>query len=90
MIIIVEGEKVETKDITEIYDIERDKTMFLNREAGFVIKFMDGSSNVFGEKMAYELYPSQIHDIKNKWENLQDKVNHAWEKDKHSYQEFRL
>ena len=61
MEIIVLGEKIDTKQITAIWDIESKKTMFLNREAGFVIKFMDGSTKTFKENIPYESYASEIY-----------------------------
>lgn len=47
MEIIVLGQVIDTKKITEIYEIERDKRMFLNREAGFVIVFMGRFQKTF-------------------------------------------
>ena len=90
MEIIILGQKVDTKDITEIFEIERDKKMFLNREAGFVIVFMDGSRKVFKENIFYESYPSQISGKKEKWERLQKEVEDKWQKDKHHLEEFNF
>lgn len=88
MKIIVLGEVIETKEITEIYDIERGKTMFLNRDAGFIIRFMDGSKKIFSENIPYERTYWQIREVKCKWEKLQREVTEKWEKDKHDLQEF--
>ena len=90
MEIIILGQKIETKEITEIFEIERDKKMFLNREAGFVIVFMDGSRKVFKENISYESYPSQIFSKKEKWERLQKEVEDKWQKDKHHLEEFNF
>jgi hypothetical protein len=88
MQIIVLGEVIENKDITEIYDVERDKKAFFNRDAGFIIRFMDGSSKTFSERIPYESYPSEIREIKDKWSKLMDKVIKQWEEDKHKLKEF--
>lgn len=88
MEIIVLGEKINTKEITAIWEIEEKKKMFLNREAGFVIKFMDGSKKVFKEDIPYESYASEISYKKKKWAKLQKEVMIKWEKDKHDFQEF--
>lgn len=86
--IIVLGVKIDTKEITAIWEIEKEKKMFLNREAGFVIKFMDGSTKVFKENIPYESYASEIAYKKEKWAKLQKEVTEKWEKDKHNLQEF--
>ena len=79
MEIIVLGQVIDTKKITEIYDIERDKRMFLNREAGFVIAFMDGSKIRFGERISYDSYAK-----------LQKEVTEKWDQDKHDLPVFEL
>ena len=68
MEIIVQGHKVETKEIFRIVDIEHYKKMFLNREAGFIIERIDKPSITVGERIAYESYPSEIRDKHQKWE----------------------
>lgn len=90
MEIIVLGQVIDTKKITEIYEIERDKRMFLNREAGFVIVFMDGSKKTFGERIPYESYASQISHTKSVWAKLQKEVTEKWEQDKHDLPVFEL
>lgn len=82
MEIIVQGHKVETKEIFRIVDIEHYKTMFMNREAGFIIELIDKPSIKVGERIPYESYPSQIWDKKQKWENLKKEVIKQWEQDK--------
>ena len=66
MKILVENKLIETKDIADIVDIEAGKRMFLNREAGFKIIFLDGSEMVFKENIPYESYPAQISQKKRK------------------------
>lgn len=90
MEIIVLGQKIDTKDITAIYEIERDKKMFLNREAGFVIQFMDGTQKIFKEDIPYESYSSEISHKKELWRKLQDSVTKKWNEDKHQLPEFNL
>lgn len=88
MEIIVLGHKIDTKDISDIYDVERDKQMFLNRESGFIIQFMDGSKKVFKENIPYESYSSEIREIKQRWLKLQNEVDEKWKADKHELPEF--
>ena len=88
MEIIVLGKKIDTKQIVDIRDIEYGKQMFLDREAGFVITFMDGSKIAFREDIPYESYPRKIASIKDKWEKLQQEVTEQWEKDKHDLPVF--
>lgn len=88
MEIVVLGHVIDTQKITDIYEIEREKKMFLNREAGFVIMFMDGTQKVFKEDIPYESYRSEISYKKEKWSKLQNEVTEKWEQDKHQLQEF--
>ena len=88
MEIIVLGDKIDTKEITAIWEIEKEKKMFLNREAGFVIKFMDGSTKIFKENIPYESYASEISYKKEKWAKLQKEVIEKGKEDKHNLQEF--
>jgi len=89
-LIIVEGHKIETKDIFDIHEIEKYKKMFLNREAGFVIKMIGGKEHRFCQTIPYESYPSEISDIKDKWEKLRNKVVEQWEADKTELKVFKL
>lgn len=88
MEIVVLGTKVDTKYIGDIYDCERDKKMFFNREAGFIIKFLDGSKMTCKESIPYESYPSEISDIKNRWSKLQKEITDKWHEDGHGLPEF--
>lgn len=74
MEMIILGEKINTEEIDSIWDIERDKKMFLNREAGFIVKFKNGSTKCFKEDIPYESYPSEIAKIKIKWNNIQKQL----------------
>jgi hypothetical protein len=88
--IIVLGQVIDTKKIKEIYEIERDKRMFLNREAGFVIVFMDDTKQTFCERIPYESYASEISYKKNTWAKLQKEVTEKWKQDMHDLQVFEL
>lgn len=90
MEIIVQGHKIDTKDIYEIVDIEAHKTMFLNRQAGFVIKLVDKPSITVGQSIPYESYPSEIGEIKRKWDKLMKSVIEKWEADKSDIQVFKI
>jgi len=82
MKILIQDTVVETKDIAAIVDVEAHKTMFLNREAGFKIIFLDNSVKVFGERIPYETYPHQIQSIKMKWDRLMEDAIAKWNQDK--------
>lgn len=83
MKILIQNKVVETKDIANIVDIEADKKMFLNREAGFKIIFLDGSPEMeFKENIPYESYPHEICYKKEKWKELMNKVIEKWQADK--------
>lgn len=92
MKILVENKVVETKDIADIVDIESGKKMFLNREAGFKILFLDDKTPdmVFKDDIPYESYPHEIREIKQKWKNLMDAVIERWEADKTEIEVFKL
>jgi len=92
MQIIVNGKVVETKEIADIVDIEAGKTMFLNREAGFRIIFLDPDTPdmVFKENIPYESYTSQISAIKEAWKQLMDRVVEQWKTDKTEIPSFNI
>lgn len=90
MQILVQNKVIETTDIVDVVDIERDKKMFLNREAGFKIIFKDNSEVVYKEDIPYDSYPSEISETKTKWRNLMDKVIEQWKQDKADIPTFKL
>jgi len=91
MKILIQGKLVETKNIADITDIEAHKIMFLNREAGFKITFLDESAEmVFKQNIPYESYPSEISAIKNKWRLMMDKVIEKWQSDKTEIETFKI
>lgn len=90
MEIIVQGHKIDTKDIWDIVDIEAHKTMFLNREAGFIIKLVGDKQIKIGENIPYDSYPSEISDTKRKWRKLEKEVREKWEEDKSDIPTFTI
>lgn len=90
MKILIEETVIETKDIADIVDIEKDKKYFLNREAGFKVIMLDGSINRFGENIPYETTPNGISNIKVKWSILMEKVIKQWQSDKTELLSFKL
>jgi hypothetical protein len=91
MKILIQDKVVETKSIADIIDVEANKKMFLNREAGFRIIFLDGSPEiVFKQNIPYESYPSQISAIKSKWQQMMDKVIEKWQSDKTEIEAIKL
>lgn len=91
MQILVQNKVVETKDIADIVDIEADKKMFLNREAGFKIIFLDGIREmVFKQNIPYESYQREISAIKDKWKSLMNEVVKKWHSDKTEIETFKL
>lgn len=84
MKIAVQGKVIETKAITEIYEVEKYKKQFRNREAGFVIQLVSGSIT-FSEEIPYETTQGRISDIKHTWCKRMESVIKLWEQDKHDY-----
>jgi len=90
MKILVDNKLIETKDIADIVDIEAGKKMFLNREAGFKIIFLDGSEMIFKENIPYESYPREISQKKERWEKLIDKVKEEFMADRTEIKSLKL
>ena len=90
MKIVVCNKVIETKDIVSIFEIEEYKKRFLNREAGFVITFVDNTTETFGEHISYETTPREIGEIKSKWNNLRKKVIEQWQQDRIEFLPFNL
>lgn len=86
-IIEIEGRKFRRGDIYEIYECERDKDMFFNREAGFIVKTYatkdcDAQLFKYSEPIAYESYPHEIAYKKNKWKERMNKAIALWKNKK--------
>lgn len=77
--IMIGTTKINLRGIKDVYDIERDKQMFLNREAGFIIEYENGSEQRYGENIPYESYPHEIRSKKQKWKITETKVFNAWQ-----------
>ena len=82
-IIEIEGYKFRRGDIYDIYECERDKRMFLNREAGFIVKTYGDKNHKpqgfrFGEPIAYESTSYDIYEKKDKWEQRMNKAIDLW------------
>lgn len=90
MEIAIQGYVLDTKDIIDIVDVEANKRMFINREAGFIVKLKDNTEKIFKENIPYETYPSEIGRIKEKWRGLQKQVTEKWQSDKNEIQNFKL
>lgn len=80
--ILINETVIETSEIANIVDVEADKKMFLNREAGFKLIMIDGSVKIFSEQIPYESTPGRIQDIKQKWERKMNDVMKYWKQDK--------
>lgn len=81
--IVIEGRKFRRSDIYDIYECERDKRNFLNREAGFIVKTYGDKDNEpqlfkYGEPIAYESYPHEIAAKKHKWDVKMKKYIDLW------------
>lgn len=76
--VIIEGHKFRRGDICDIYDIERDKQMFFNRDAGFIVSLIGNKKYTFGEKIPYDSYPGDIGRIKDKWEIRMKEAVKIW------------
>lgn len=90
MQILVQNKVVETKEIADIVDIEADKKMFLNRDAGFKIILLNGEVLSFIEPIAYESTPLDISYKKQKWARLMNDVKAKWQSDKTEIETFKL
>ena len=82
-IIEIEGYKFRRGDIYDIYECERDKRMFLNREAGFIVKTYGDKNHKpqgfrFGEPISYESTSYDIYEKKDKWEQRMNKAIDLW------------
>lgn len=81
--ILIEGDFFRRGDIYDIYDIERDKKMFFNRDAGFIVKTTGKNGEPkkiykYGECIPYESYPHEIREKKIKWETRMVSAIRLW------------
>lgn len=82
MEIIVQGQKIETKEICRIVDIEHYKTMFMNRQAGFIVERINKPSISFWDPIPYEASGYQASCIREKWSTLRAALEAKWNEDK--------
>jgi len=90
MQILIQDKVVETKNIADIVDIEADKKMFLNREAGFKVLFIDNTELSFSEPISYESTPLDISYKKQKWARLMSNVIEKWQSNKTQIETFKV
>lgn len=91
MEIIVINRKIETKHIVLIKDIkDMSNYPFRDRDVGFVIYLIDGSSQVFKEFVFYGVSDEQFEETKLKYKMLQEKVEQKWKEDCHNLPTFNL
>ena len=81
--IIIEGSEFRRGDIYDIYECERDKRMFLNREAGFIVqtigrKGVEANQIKFYERIPYESYPRDIAQKKELWDGRMKSAICKW------------
>ena len=84
MEIIIEGHKVDTKDI---WDIE---LITDSRYVGIRIRVIDKPDILIGRKIAYETYSSEYSNIYAPYKKLYSEVKEKWELDKTELQIFKL
>ena len=77
-ILTIESYTFRRGDITDIYDVEKYKKTFYNREAGFIIKLKNGNITTFSEKIPYESYSSEIYEKKDKWKKKMEEAIKLW------------
>ena len=74
MVIIVKDKTINTELVADVWDIERDKKHFLNSQAGFVVLYKNGNSELFYEDIDYESTSRDIYNIKMKWYEIRVKI----------------
>lgn len=82
-IIIVEGQKIETEDITKIVESGW-------RKCGFEIHLVGPRVMKFQEDEPYDITPSDLHEINNKYRKLRESVKAKWLADKSDIETFNL
>lgn len=84
MEIIVEGHKIDTKDIWEIKDLST------GRQAGFKICLVGDREIKIVTDIPYERTPSQIHDAHRPYDNLRKSIEEKWKADQTDIPVFKL
>jgi hypothetical protein len=82
--IIIEGHKVDTKDI---WDIEWNaKSRYVN----VTVKITDKPDIVIGRSITYETYNSEFAGIYAPYKRLYEELNNKWQADKSELPVFKL
>jgi len=84
MEIIIEGHKVDTKDI---WDVQLEKH---SRSVSVVVRITDRHDVVIRRTIPYETYPSEFADIYAPYEKLYKSIKEKWEADKADIPVFKL
>lgn len=84
MLIVVEGHKIDTKEIWDIKDINSGDT------AGFDICLIGGERIRIAEKMPHDMYSYKRSEIKHKYYRLYDSVVEKWKEDMTDLEIFKL
>lgn len=82
MKILVQDTVVETLDIADVFDVNRDSQIMWNRRAGFVVLFLDNTRIEFGVNIPPETYPREVEEVKKLWKRRMDAVIEKWQSDK--------
>ena len=75
MIIYVEGNEIETKEIISIKNAGW-------RRCGFTIYLTNNRKLVLEEKEPYDAYPSEVARINDRYRRLRKDIEEQWNKDK--------
>lgn len=84
MEIKIQGVIVETKEITDITEYQRER--FWDRHCGFKVFLHKKEPIIFEWKIPYNSYTSEIASMKNKCRLLMQSIISEWEKDKVVYE----
>jgi hypothetical protein len=84
MEILVEGHKIDTKDIWKIEDIGS------SRVAGFVIHLIGGKTLQVSKSISYYSTPYDIREANAPYDRLRKAIEDKWEQDKNDLPTFKL
>ena len=82
--IIVQGFKIDTKDIWEIEDLST------SRLAGFKVCLVGGREITVTKGIPYESYPSDIRNAHAPYDRLRESIEEKWKADKTDLPIFKL
>lgn len=84
MEIIVQGHKIDTKDIWDIIHVSN------TREVSITIKLTDKPDITIGRRIPYETGHGQFNRYWQPYEDLYESLKEKWEADKSDIQVFKL